>query len=338
MKDLELYIEDENITDLHIEQKKDKGILRVRINGELEEVKEYSKEEVLSVIAKIKVRSKLELDKKRICQDGSYNVTLKGKEYSIRVSSLPTIYGEKINLRVLRNKTAYSLDTLKFIPKDTLELLLCANSGLILIGGPTGSGKTTTLFNIINSIDTVGKNIITIEDPVEYIIPNANQVEVNEKANFSNILRSVLRQDPDIIIIGELRDEETAKLALRASLTGHLVLSTIHCNDSYGAINRLLDMGIDKNLIKETLIGVIYQRLLKKRCNCGNKSNCLICGGKGYKGKIVAGEYIVNDRYDMKNDLSKSYLCKNRIPLKKYCKELWDKRIIPKEEYLSLLI
>ena len=164
---------------------------------------------------------------------------MKGKEYSIRVSSLPTIYGEKINLRVLRNKTAYSLDTLKFIPKDTLELLLCANSGLILIGGPTGSGKTTTLFNIINSIDTVGKNIITIEDPVEYIIPNANQVEVNEKANFSNILRSVLRQDPDIIIIGELRDEETAKIALRASLTGHLVLSTIHCNDSYGAINRL---------------------------------------------------------------------------------------------------
>ena len=186
----------------------------------------------------------------------------------------------------------------------------------------------------------MGKNIITIEDPVEYIIPNANQVEVNEKANFnfSNILKSVLRQDPDIIVIGELRDEETARLALRAALTGHLVISTIHCNDSYGAINRLLDMGIDKTLIKDTLIAVIYQRLLKRKCNCENKSKCLICGGKGYKGKVVAGEYIVNDRYDIENDLSKDYLCKNKIPLRKYCKGLWEKKIIPKEEYLSLLI
>ena len=340
MKELEVYIKDENITDLHIEQKKNKGILRIRVNGDLEEVKEFSKEEVLSLISKIKVRSKLELDKKRICQDGSFNVRLGEKEYSMRVSSLPTIFGEKINIRVLRNKTAYSLESLKFIPKDTLDLLLCANSGLFLIGGPTGSGKTTTLCNIINSIDTVGKNIITIEDPVEYIIPNANQVEVNEKANFSfsKILRSVLRQDPDIIVVGELRDEETAKLALRAALTGHLVISTIHCNDSYGAINRLIDMGIDKKLIKDTLIAVIYQRLLKKKCNCENNSKCLKCRGKGYKGKVVVGEYIVNNRYDIENDLSKDYLCKNRIPLRKYCKDLWEKKIIPKEEYLSLLV
>ncbi|WP_294341618.1 ATPase, T2SS/T4P/T4SS family [uncultured Clostridium sp.] len=340
MNELEEYITNENITDIHIEQKKDRGVLRIRINGDLKEEKEFSKEEVQSVIAKIKVRSKLELDKKRICQDGSFNIKFQGKEYSIRVSSLPTIFGEKINLRILRNKSAYSLESLKFIPKDTLQLLLCANSGLLLIGGPTGSGKTTTLFNIINSIDTIGKNIITIEDPVEYIIPSANQVEVNEKANFtfSNILRSVLRQDPDIIVIGELRDEETVRLALRAALTGHLVISTIHCNDSYGAINRLVDMGIDKTLIKDTLIAVIYQRLLKKRCNCNSDPNCLICRGKGYDGKVVAGEYIVNDRYDLKNDLSKEYLCKNKISLRNYCKELLDRNIIPKEEYLSLLV
>lgn len=340
MNELEVYIKNDDITDLHIEQKKDKGILKIRIDGELEVVKEFSKEEVASLVAKIKVKSKLELDKKRICQDGSFDMVLEEKEYSIRVSSLPTIFGEKITLRVLRNKAAYSLESLKFIPKETLELMLSANSGIILIGGPTGSGKTTTMFNMIKAIDTVGKNVITIEDPVEYVIHDANQVEVNEKANFtfSNILRSVLRQDPDIIIIGEIRDEETAKLALRAALTGHLVISTIHCNDSYGAVNRLLDMGIDKILIKDALIGVIYQRLLRKKCNCDNVSNCLICKGKGYNGKVVVGEYLLNDRYDIENDLSKEYLCKNKISLRKYCKDLWEKKILSKEEYLSLLI
>ncbi len=213
----------------------------------------------------------MDIAEKRLPQDGRFQFTLGKRSVDLRAASLPTVYGEKIVLRLLDQEAMLlSLDDLGFLPviKERFASLIHSSYGMILLTGPTGSGKTTTLYATLNLLSSPEKNIITIEDPVEYLLPGINQVRVNPKAGltFASGLRSILRQDPDIIMVGEIRDRETADIAVRAATTGHLVFSTLHTNDAAGAVTRLLDMGIESYLINSSLIGVVAQRLV--RCIC----------------------------------------------------------------------
>ncbi|UCH81604.1 MAG: Flp pilus assembly complex ATPase component TadA [Nitrospiraceae bacterium] len=258
-------------SDIHIEP--DRGIFRVRyrIDGILYEVMTPKPEVYPAVISRLKIMAKLDITERRMPQDGRIQVYLEGRTVDLRFSSLPGILSEKVVLRVLDKKNAVlDLNMLGF-NKDTLvgfRNLLQKPFGLILVTGPTGSGKSTTLYSAINFLNSIEKNIVTIEDPVEYQMEIINQNEVNDSLGltFAKILKHVLRQDPDIVMVGEIREKETAEIAIRASLTGHLVLSTLHTNDSASAISRLLDMGIPPYLISSSLAGVIAQRLIRTVC------------------------------------------------------------------------
>lgn len=216
----------------------------------------------------------MDIAEKRLPQDGRFEYTTEHRSVDLRVSSLPTVYGEKVVMRLLdRDAMLLSLDELGFLPaiKEQYIQLIHSTYGMLLIVGPTGSGKTTTLYASLNALNSIEKNIITIEDPVEYLLTGINQVRVNPKAglNFASGLRSILRQDPDIIMVGEIRDRETADIAVRAATTGHLVFSTLHTNDAAGAVTRLLDMGVESYLVNSSIIGVVAQRLVRKICrNC----------------------------------------------------------------------
>ena len=263
-----------NASDIHIEPNDKEIIIRFRIDGKLVYNSSLPLESLAEISTRLKVISNLDITKKFLPQDGKLKFNIDKNEYDVRVSILPTIYGERFSLRILylSNKT-FTIDTLQFskIALGNVNKLINQANGLILVVGPTGSGKSTTLQTFLIKNKERGENIITVEDPVEYTIDGINQVQVNEESGltFSKCLRSILRQDPNIIMVGEIRDVETAKIACQASITGHLVYSTLHTNDSYGVINRLLDMGVEKYLILDALKGIISQRLIRVLCdNC----------------------------------------------------------------------
>lgn len=259
-------------SDIHIEPFENEIKVRYRIDGVLYDVLKLDIGILSSLVARIKIIGNMDIAEKRIPQDGRTTYYFSDKIYDMRISSLPCVYGEKIVVRVI-DKSAFvrSKAELGLTEEDEEKFnkLIAAPHGIILVCGPTGSGKSTTLYTILNELNTGTRNIITVEDPVESTIEGINQVEVNTKAGltFAAALRSILRQDPDIIMIGEIRDRETADMAIRAAITGHLVLSTIHTNDAASAITRLVDMGIENFLISSSLVGVISQRLVRKLCS-----------------------------------------------------------------------
>ncbi|MCX6830019.1 MAG: ATPase, T2SS/T4P/T4SS family [candidate division Zixibacteria bacterium] len=258
-------------SDIHIEP--DENLLRVRyrINGIMKEEASPPKSLQSEIISRIKVAANMDVSEKRLPQDGRLIVKVDGADIDLRISSLPTIHGEKVVIRLLdRRILNIGLEQLGFSPEllEKWKALISKKEGLVLITGPTSSGKTTTLYSSLQEVNSVEKNIITVEDPVEYSLPLINQVQTNEKAGltFATSLRFILRQNPDIIMIGEIRDAETAAMAVRSALTGHLVFSTLHTNDAPSSIGRLIDMGIENYLVASALKGVLAQRLMRRNC------------------------------------------------------------------------
>lgn len=258
-------------SDIHMEPFEEYVKVRYRIDGELQEMFRSPIETLPALVTRIKILSNLNIAEKRLPQDGRIITKVDNREVDLRVSILPTVYGEKVVIRIL-SRDSFIVDKQKLgMTEDSLkklERIISSPYGIILVTGPTGSGKSTTLYAILKELNTVEKNIITIEDPVEYTMEGINQVNVNTKAGltFATGLRSILRQDPDIIMIGEIRDDETAEIAIRSAITGHLVLSTIHTNDAPSAIVRLVDMGVEPYLVASSISGVISQRLVRKIC------------------------------------------------------------------------
>ncbi len=264
-------------SDIHIEPYETKVRVRYRIDGILKELFEYEKSILPAIIARIKIISGLDISEKRKPQDGRISISVESQEFDVRVSILPTTYGEKVVMR-LNSQEGFSIGKahLGFFPDDLekFDAMLSNPHGIILVTGPTGSGKSTTLYTALNEINDESINIVTVEDPVESKIEGINQVQVNEKVGltFASALRSILRQDPDVIMIGEIRDKETAEIAVKASITGHLVVSTLHTNDAPSSITRLIDMGVEPFLISASVVGVIAQRLVRRLCPKCSKS------------------------------------------------------------------
>lgn len=317
-------------SDIHIEPFEKKVRVRYRIDGNLQERAEFPIEFYSAISARLKIMSGLNIAERRVPQDGRINMVVGGKEYDFRVSSLPTVYGEKFVIRIL-DKTSFHFTRtdLGFTENENvvIDKMLMHPHGIILLTGPTGCGKSTTLYSFLKEINNSKVNIVTVEDPVEYTLAGVNQTQVNPKANmtFATALRSILRQDPDIIMIGEIRDEETAEIAVRAAITGHLVFSTLHTNDAPGAITRLEDMGVPDYLVADALAGVIAQRLVKRLCPACKKrgktnakemeilgidepvsifrpQGCQFCNNTGYKGRIAVHEIMYMNEA-MKNEV-----------------------------------
>lgn len=308
-------------SDIHIEPSETKIRIRYRVDGELQEVMNPEKSALSAIITRIKIMGKMDIAEKRLPQDGRVEINIDGKEIDLRISTIPTVFGEKIVLRLLdRSNFLASKAELGFSQHNLqlLDKLIKSPNGMLLVTGPTGSGKSTTLYAVLKELNKLNTNIITIEDPVEYRLDGINQVQVNNKAGmtFASGLRSILRQDPDIIMIGEIRDAETAEIAVRASITGHLVLSTLHTNDAPSTITRMVDMGIEPYLVSASVVGVVAQRLVRKICSHCKKphsltpfekqmlkaddsvqaykgSGCTICGGTGYKGRTAIHEILI---------------------------------------------
>jgi len=266
---------DRLVSDIHLEPMYDQLRMRFRIDGVLFDQKAIPEEFMLQVIARLKVLAHMNTAKKRVPQDGKFQVSISPspalQKIDVRVSTFPSLYGEKVVIRILDHRThTISLDNLGFAV-DTLQSfkqLILRSSGLLLVTGPTGSGKTTTLYAALALLNNPEKNIVTLEDPIEYSLQGITQAQINPGAGFTfeTGIRSVLRQDPDILMVGEIRDKQTARIAIEAALTGHLVLSTLHTNDAPSAVMRLMDMGIEPFLINAALIGVLAQRLSRKIC------------------------------------------------------------------------
>ena len=258
-------------SDIHVEPGHRSSVVRIRVDGALRESMRPRREFHPALVSRLKVMAKLDIAEHRAPQDGRIHVLVEGKEIDLRVSTLPTILGEKVVMRVLdRSNVTFNLDQLG-VPTNVLgkvKTMLARPYGLLLVTGPTGSGKTTTLYSALELIKSIHRNIVTVEDPVEYQLEQINQVPVgnNKTMAFAGALRAILRQDPDVIMVGEIRDSETAAVAVQAALTGHLVLSTLHTNDSFSAITRLGDMGVEPFKIAAALAGVISQRLVRKIC------------------------------------------------------------------------
>lgn len=312
-------------SDIHIEVKEKRGEVRFRVNGMLTKNADLDKKIVNLIVSRIKVISNLDISEKRIPQDGRTQIKIAGETLDIRVSVLPTFYGERVVMRLLMQSSQIpEITELGFHDSLIADVrkLLRASHGIILVTGPTGSGKTTSLHSFLREVEKPEKNLITVEDPVEYKSENISQIQVNEKAGltFAAALRSILRQDPDVIMIGEIRDEETAGIAVRAALTGHLVFSTLHTNSAAATISRLADMGIEPFLISSSLLGILAQRLVRVLCDeCKEEDTiaeefavdynlsgdakifkacgCKACGYSGYSGRRSIGELLVmNDR------------------------------------------
>lgn len=316
----------ERASDIHIEPREKELLVRMRIDGQLRTILTIPKNLQASVISRLKIIASMDIAERKIPQDGRSNIKIQGSIIDLRISTLPCIYGEKVVLRLLRKDSGllgragiglYGEDLKKF------DRLLKFVSGVVLITGPTGSGKSSTMYTMISELSTEDVNLVTLEDPVEYDVAGCNQVQINEKTGmtFANGLRSVLRQDPDIIAVGEIRDGETAKIAMQSAITGHLVLSTVHTNDALATIDRLLDIGIEPYLIASALKGVISQRLVRKICvQCKEEykpspeqmisiglppneatmfyrgKGCPMCNGTGYRGRTGVFEILILDR------------------------------------------
>lgn len=261
-------------SDIHIEPEIRTVKVRYRVDGVLHDVMSPPKHIQAPMVSRIKIMSNMDIAERRIPQDGKIHLRHDGREFDLRVSTVPTIHGEKVVMRILdKGSVMLGLNKLGFseVNQRMFEDVIDKPYGMILVTGPTGSGKSTTLYSCLNKLNTGTTNIMTIEDPVEYQLPGVNQVQVNPKANltFASALRAFLRQDPDIIMVGEIRDQETAQIAVEAALTGHLVLSTLHTNDASGAVSRLVDMGVEPFLVASSVVGVLGQRLARTICpNC----------------------------------------------------------------------
>lgn len=359
-------------SDIHIEPAEDSAAIRYRIDGILIDIFKLPIDVYRAVISRVKVMGDMDIAEKRIPQDGKIHYKAGESSYDLRISSLPTVYGEKIVVRILYKSLQWSnLKNLNFNDEDykTMKRSLKHSHGMILVTGPTGSGKSSTLYAMLGEVNNRSVNITTIEDPVEIGISGINQVNVNAKAGitFASGLRSILRQDPDIIMIGEIRDQETASIAVRAAITGHLVLSTLHTNDSIGAINRLIEMGVPRYLLSDAIISVIAQRLVRRICsNCKSEyiptdfernilnletnailykgTGCIQCSKSGYKGRHAICETIYLDSTAkgiiLKDDCEvelRSYLSKNKMRfLINNCKDLVIGGITTFEELVRL--
>lgn len=261
-------------SDIHIEPEARAVRVRYRVDGVLHEVMSTPKHIQAPMVSRLKIMASMDIAERRVPLDGKIHLTHEGKEYDLRVSTIPTVHGEKTVMRILdKNSVQLGLNKLGFQQENLLlwESLVEKPYGMLLVTGPTGSGKSTTLYSCLNKLNQGERNLTTVEDPVEYQIAGINQVQTNNKAglNFATALRSFLRQDPDILMVGEIRDGETAKIAVEAALTGHLVLSTLHTNDACGAISRLTEMGVEPFLVSSALVGVLAQRLARQICpNC----------------------------------------------------------------------
>ncbi|HZK44480.1 MAG TPA: ATPase, T2SS/T4P/T4SS family [Syntrophomonadaceae bacterium] len=258
-------------SDIHIEPQELETRVRFRVDGELFVVLTIPKQSTPALISRLKIMAGMDIAEKRVAQDGRFNMLVEDRYVDFRVSTLPTSFGEKVVMRILdRVHAITSINKLGLSNKNREQLLSLSHRpyGLVLIAGPTSSGKTTTLYSVLNEINFVTRNSLTIEDPIEYSIAGINQVQVNPKAglNFANGLRAILRQDPDVIMVGEIRDLETAQLAVQAALTGHLVLSTLHTNGAAATIARLVNMGVESFLLRSALAGVVYQKLVRRLC------------------------------------------------------------------------
>ncbi len=309
-------------SDIHIEPFEKIVKVRYRIDGDLQERATFPIEAYSAIITRLKIMSGLNIAERRVSQDGRINMVVGGKEFDFRVSTLPTVFGEKVVIRIL-DKTTFNFTRadLGFTEEENavVDKMLKRPHGIILLTGPTGCGKSTTLYSFLKEVNNPLVNIVTVEDPVEYTMHGVNQTQVNAKANmtFAVALRSILRQDPDVIMIGEIRDEETAEIAVRSAITGHIVFSTLHTNDAPGAILRLEDMGVQDYLVADALVGVIAQRLVKKLCPAckkrgrtnaremkilgidepvtisrPNPGGCQFCNHTGYKGRTAVHEVM----------------------------------------------
>lgn len=311
-------------SDIHIEAFEKKLAIRFRMDGVLQEILSPPKVLAPLIISRIKVMAKLDIAEKRLPQDGRITLHIAGRAVDVRVSTIPTHYGERVVMRLLDKQTAQLNLGHLGMHKDTLDILkklITQPHGILLVTGPTGSGKTTSLYAALSELNDASRNILTVEDPIEYDLPGIGQMQVNTKVDmtFARSLRAILRQDPDVVMVGEIRDLETAEIAIQASLTGHLVLSTLHTNNAIGAITRLKDMGVDAYLIASTLIGVAAQRLVRLLCpNCKQPSpatlqearilkvypeqpiihhptGCVTCHQTGYLGRTGIYEFIPID-------------------------------------------
>ncbi len=263
-------------SDIHIEPFEHRLIVRLRVDGVLMNLDAPPVNSTAAVISRIKIMAKLNIAERRLPQDGRIKLQIHGKELDMRVSTLPTMYGESVVIRLLdKQKIVFDFDSLGFSGYSLNKFLeaLDLPHGIVLITGPTGSGKTTTLYTALHRLNNAECKIITVEDPVEYQLEGINQVQVQSKIglDFPAALRSIVRQDPDVIMIGEMRDKETASIAIQSALTGHLVLSTLHTNDAAGGVTRLLDMGLEDYLLTSTLNAILAQRLVRKLCDCKKK-------------------------------------------------------------------
>ena len=320
-------------SDIHVEPSETVVNVRYRIDGDLYQHAQFDMSFFPAISTRIKILSDIDIAEKRIPQDGHITKEIGNERVDFRVSTLPTIHGEKIVIRVLDKKIfSLSLRELNFSHdvEETIYKILKHPHGIILLTGPTGSGKTTTLYSFLKELNKPNVNIVTIEDPVEYSMESINQIQINTKADltFASSLRSILRQDPDIIMVGEIRDEETAQIAIRAAITGHLVLSTLHTNEAPGAVTRLIDMGVPAYLVSDALVAVISQRLLKRLCPYCKRpvqttadqrralglkeditiyepNGCPYCNNTGYKGRMAVHEIMyLND--DLKDVISRT--------------------------------
>mgnify|MGYP001186104302 FL=1 len=367
----------ENASDIHFEPTEEEMVVRMRIDGQLHRIMTIPSELKDSVISRLKIMSRLDIVEKRIPQDGRAVMHLRGKDIDMRISTLPTLYGEKVVIRILKrneetlNRRGIGIPAVEDAKIDTL---LGLTSGVIMIVGPTGSGKSSTMYTLIRELLSDRTNLITLEDPVEYHIKGATQVQINEKVGltFASGLRSVLRQDPDIICVGEIRDGETAEIAMRAAMTGHLVITTVHTEDAISAIDRLRDMGVPPYLIAAGLRGVISQRLLRRIYpNCKQETvpsekslelagvpdvpgkiywhgaGCDQCFRSGYRGRIGVFEVMmvqeelrrcILDGADRKRFMEAAREASGYVTMAEHARKLVDKGITTVDEVIRTLM
>ncbi|MFC4787558.1 MULTISPECIES: GspE/PulE family protein [Giesbergeria] len=284
-------------SDIHIEPYERHSSVRFRVDGTLREVVQPNRALHAALISRLKIMADLDISEKRLPQDGRISLRLGTRAIDVRVSTLPSAHGERAVLRLLdKTSEKISLEAVGMQGEvlARFEQLIAQPHGIILVTGPTGSGKTTTLYAALSRLDASQSNIMTVEDPIEYELPGIGQTQVNSKIDltFAKALRAILRQDPDVIMIGEIRDFETAQIAIQASLTGHLVLATLHTNDAASAVTRLTDMGVEPFLLSSSLLGVLAQRLVRKLCTHCTGKGCDACGHTGYQGRTGVFELL----------------------------------------------
>ncbi|HET9821734.1 MAG TPA: type II secretion system ATPase GspE [Burkholderiaceae bacterium] len=296
-------------SDIHIEPYERNSSVRFRVDGTLREVVQPNRALHAALISRLKIMAELDIAEKRLPQDGRISLRIGGRAIDVRVSTLPNAHGERAVLRLLdKGEARFTLESLGMSGEvlSKFKALVKQPHGIVLVTGPTGSGKTTTLYAALQTLETGTTNVLTVEDPIEYELPGIGQTQVNPRIEltFAKALRSILRQDPDVIMIGEIRDFETAQIAIQASLTGHLVLATVHTNDAPSSVTRLVDMGVEPYLLSSSLLGVLSQRLVRKLCNtCKRRDErgrwhpvgCDDCGRTGYKGRTGVYELMTAD-------------------------------------------